>query len=175
MKKISIIIALITCILVPAQVEAKYKLDITQKPIVEQLNIGRNGKKWLKVTVYDKNVNKAIERAQMDAIAACLFYGVEENRPMGCAEILPICNDEARAFSKHKKFFENFFKVDKKGEQVCYMSFVERVHDGYPTGEDNIAIEGGKRKVRIEVLVDYNKLLKHINESNIAINLSIND
>lgn len=163
MNKIILIIALIAGIFAPEAINAaKYKFDPTYSDAnIEQISIGNNGWKWVKVTAKGKNANKAIEQAQMDAVAACLFFGINANDVMGLAYIQAICKDKTQAFPKHKKFFEKFFKDNE------FLYYVKNVHSGYPTGENNVKLHDGKQQVSIELLVNYEGLRNMLKENDI--------
>lgn len=163
MKKIILIIALIAGIFAPEAINAaKYKFDPTYSlKNIEQISIGNKGWKWVKVKATGKNANKAIEQAQMDAVAACLFFGINANDVMGLAYIEAICKDKKHAYTKHKKFFEKFFKNNE------FLYYVNNVHSGYPTGENNVKLHDGKQQVVIELLIDYEGLRNMLKENNI--------
>lgn len=70
--------------------------------------------------------DKAIDMAMQDAVAACIFTGVEGNEIAG--KIPPLVADRS-VYEEHKQFFDTFFK---KGE---FLQYVKNANTGYPTGE----------------------------------------
>jgi hypothetical protein len=162
MKKILFLITLIASLFAsPTANAVKYKFDPSRGIQISQVSTGSNDWKWVKVVCIAKNANKAIEQSQIDAIESCLFYGIAENKVMGLAKVIPICEDESQAFMTHKKFFEKLFKKD------IFKYYIKQVHTGYPTGENNVRLFDGKQKVTIEFLVDYEGLRNLLKENNI--------
>ena len=102
--------------------------------------------------------DKAIDQAKQDAVAACIFTGVEGNEIAGKIPALVSSTD---VYNQHKSFFDKFFK---KGE---FMIYVKNVSSEYPFGEDNIKTSKG-RKVGIYVVVMYDKLRQLLEEEGIV-------
>lgn len=95
--------------------------------------------------------------AMQDAVAACIFTGVEGNEIAG--KIPPLVADRS-VYEEHKQFFDTFFK---KGE---FLQYVKNVNTGYPTGENNVKTGKG-RKVGIFVVVMYDNLRKLLEDEGI--------
>lgn len=133
-------------------VEAKrYSFKIDSQREVYVTRSAKSGFKMVKVIVYGRNVDKAIEKAMMDAVVALTFYGASGEGEMGNTPA--ILFEGRKAYDNKKKYFDKFFK---KG---AFMSFVKRVNSDYPTGKDNVKTSKGRR-IQILLLVDWNGLAK---------------
>ena len=146
-KTISILMCML--LLMASNVMAKsYKFDINRSYEVQIVRVAQQGTKFLKVWAVAGSVDKAIVQAKQDAVAACVFTGVEGNEIAGN---IPALTKGRADYEKHKDFFDKFFK---KG---AFLNYVKSVNSEYPTGENNVATEEG-RKVGIYVVVMYDNL-----------------
>ena len=154
---------LILLLLVSLSVSAKkYKFDINHSCQVEIVRVAQQGTKYLKAWGVAGNADKAMDQAMQDAVAACIFTGVEGNQIAG--KIPPLTSGRD-AYEAHKAFFDQFFT---KGE---FLNYVKNVNSGYPTGENNIAVKGG-RKVGIYVVVMYDNLRQLLEKEGIVKSLN---
>lgn len=138
-------------------VDAKrYSFKIDSQREVYVCRSAKPGYKMVEVIAYGRNVDKAIDKAKMDAVVVLTFFGASGKGEM---ESVPaILLDGRKEYDNNRKFFDKFFK---KGQ---FMSYVEDVNSGYPTGSNNIKTSRGRR-VRIILLVDWNGLAKYYKEA----------
>ncbi len=136
----------------------KYPFDMTHSYEVQIVRVAQQGTKFLKVWGTASSPDKAIDRAMQDAVAACIFTGVEGNEIAGKIPALVSSKD---AYTEHKQFFDTFFK---SGE---FLQYVKNVNTNYPTGENNIKTDKG-RKVGIFVVVMYDNLRKRLEDEGIV-------
>lgn len=157
MKKFALLITFV--ILAIAQLQAKsYKFDMNHSYEVKIVRVAQQGTKFLKVWGIAGSADKAITQAMQDAVAACIFTGIEGNEIAG--KIPPLTSGRD-AYEQHKEFFDTFFK---KGE---FLNFVKNANTGYPTGENNIATSDG-RKVGVFVIVMYDNLRTRLENEGIV-------
>lgn len=135
-----------------------YPFDMTHSYEVQIVRVAQQGTKFLKVWGIAGSPDKAIDRAMQDAVAACIFTGVEGNEIAGK---IPALVPSKEAYEQHKQFFDTFFK---KGE---FLQYVKNANTGYPTGENNIKTDKG-RKVGIYVVVMYDNLRKRLEDEGIV-------
>ena len=140
----------------------KYKFDINHSCQVEIVRVAQQGMKYLKAWGVAGNADKAIDQALQDAVTACLFMGVEGNQIAG--KIPPLTSGRD-AYEAHKDFFDKFFT---QGE---FLNYVKNVNSCYPTGENNLAVKGG-RKVGVYVVVMYDSLRKRLEQEGIIKSLN---
>lgn len=156
MKKIIVFMAFIVFGTLYTQAKS-YKFDMKHSYEVQIVRVAQQGDKFLKVWGTAGSPDKAIDRAMQDAVAACIFTGVAGNANAGKTPALVSGKD---VYDQHKKFFDTFFK---KGE---FLQYVQNVNSGYPTGENNIKTEKG-RKVGLYVVVKYDNLRKRLEDEGI--------
>lgn len=135
----------------------KYPFDMDHPYEVQMVRVANQGYKFIKVAGVAKSVDKAMDRAMQDAVAACVFVGVPGAPGVGSVPALCGGTD---AYEKHKTYFDDFFK---NGE---FMHYVKNVNSNYPSGENNIKVDRG-RKVCIYVLVNYDALRKKLENDKI--------
>lgn len=140
----------------------KYPFDMNHSYEVQMVRVANQGYKYIRVSGIAKSVDKAMDRAMQDAVAACVFVGVPGAPGVGAVPALCGGTD---AYEKHKAYFDNFFK---NGE---FMHYVKNVNSNYPSGENNVKVDGG-RKVTIYVLVSYDALRKKLEEDKIIKSLN---
>lgn len=105
----------------------------------------------LKVFAIAGNPDKAIDQALQDAVAAAIFTGfIKKLDPVPQPGLYEkAANSGQEFYDANKAYFDNFFK---KGD---FMSFVRNVNKNYPSGENNMAVDGGRRVgVNIEIDLD---------------------
>lgn len=134
-----------------------YPFDMTHSYEVQIVRVAQQGSKFLKVWGTASSPDKAIDMAMQDAVAACIFTGVEGNEIAGK---IPALVSDKDAYQQNKQFFDTFFK---KGE---FLQYVKNVNSSYPTGENNVKTSKG-RKVGIYVVVKYDDLRKLLEDKGI--------
>lgn len=108
------------------------------------------------------NADKAIEKAKMNAVDAALFVGIPfdaSTHGMGVSNLTPLVTQ--KQYKEHENLFIEFFK---KG---TFMQFVREVNSAYPTGENNMKVDGGRR-VGVNLVVDYPGLRNWLKENGIT-------
>ena len=146
------VLVLLLCFLHSPTAEAKrYSFDIDAQREVYLTRSAKPGFKMVKVIVYGRSVDKAIEKAMMDAVVALTFYGASGEGEMGNTPAILL--EGRKAYDHKTKYFDKFFK---KG---AFMPFVKRVNRDYPTGKDNVKTSRGRR-IQILLLVNWNGLAK---------------
>ncbi len=156
------LIALTSCLTVSAKEKTPKYLD--HPYMVEQSGSAREGK-LVKVYAFGSNADKAIEQAEKDAVAAVLFSGVRPSaEAAGAGVAMPPMVDE-RTLNDHLGYFNDFFEKKLKGGEYKYdyQRFVRRVNSEYPTGENNIKTDKGRR-VGIYLIVYVDQLRKKLQD-----------
>lgn len=106
----------------------------------------------LKVYGIAGNPDKAIEQALQDAVAAAIFTGYPKKldvpQPALCEKV---GKQGIQFYQANQSYFDAFFK---KGE---FMNYVKNVNTRYPSGENNIAVDGG-RKVGVNIEINLTAL-----------------
>lgn len=156
MKKKSLIFVFITICLLSVNAKS-YPFDMAHSYEVQVVRVAQQGTKFLKTWGVASSPDKAIDMAMQDAVAACIFTGVEGNEIAG--KIPPLVADRS-VYEEHKQFFDTFFK---KGE---FLQYVKNANTSYPTGENNVKM-GKRRKVGIFVVVMYDNLRKLLEDEGI--------
>lgn len=139
----------------------KYKWELGQPVEVCTIGQGKRGTQMVKAWAVAKNADKAIEKAKMDAVTAALFYGIPYDAStygMGVSNLGPLL--DKMDYQENQTLIEEFFK---KGE---FLNYVMEVNSSYPSGENNIKVDGGRR-IGIRLLVDYPRLRQWISDNNI--------
>lgn len=140
----------------------KYKWSYNSHvPEVYTMAQGQQGKQIVKAWAIAGNADKAIVQAKMDAVSAALFNGIgydASTHGMGVANLPPLVSPNQ--YEENKNLFENFFK---KGE---FLNYVSEVNSAYPTGENNMAVAGGRR-VGINLSIDYRGLHEWLKQNGI--------
>ena len=157
MKKYLLFFATLLCFQHIA-VAKSYPFDMKHSYEVRIVRVAQEGTKFLKAWGTAGSPDKAISLAMQDAVAACIFTGVEGNE---IAPNIPPLAKSPDAYTQHKVFFDKFFK---KGD---FMKYVKNVNSGYPFGEDNVATNKG-RKVGVYVIVMYDELRKLLEQEGIV-------
>ena len=157
MKRITLLIAMMAMCMLSIHAKS-YPFDMTHSYEVQIVRVAQQGSKFLKAWGIAGSPDKAIDRAMQDAVAACIFTGVEGNEIAGK---IPALVPSKEAYEQHKQFFDTFFK---KGE---FLQYVKNANTGSPTGENNIKTDKG-RKVGIYVVVMYDNLRKRLEDEGIV-------
>ena len=155
--KRSIVLAFLLLATLPA-FGRKYPFDMNHPYEVSVVRVGQEGTKFLKAWGVAGNADKAIDQAMQDAVAACLFVGVEGDAVAGT--VPAICGSTA-SYEQNKAYFDAFFK---SGE---FLQYVKNTNSKYPTGENNISTSRG-RKVGIYVQVMYDALREKMEKDGIV-------
>ena len=134
-----------------------YPFKITSSYQVELVRVAPKGLKYYKAWGEGSSVNKAMEIAMQNAVAASVFTGVRGNEHAG--SVPPLCESPS-AYHDHKNYFDSFFK---KGDFLLY---VENVNSQYPSGDDNLRSSKG-HKVAVYVVVKYDDLRKKLEQDGI--------
>lgn len=163
MKKLFLLIMVVAlCISTTAEAK-KYKFKITDQRTVVVKRSGAKGQKIVEVTASAGSVDKAIDKALVDAAVALTFEGAAGRGMMGsCPAVLA---GGTAAYEQNKEFFDEFFT---KGE---FLQYVRRASNDYPSGDDNVMV-GGSRQVRIVVIVDWDGLAKNFADRGLRTNIS---
>lgn len=114
MKRITLLIAMMAICMLSIHAKS-YPFDMTHSYEVQIVRVAQQGSKFLKAWGIAGSPDKAIDRAMQDAVAACIFTGVEGNEIAGK---IPALVPSKEAYEQHKQFFDTFFK---KGEFLQYV------------------------------------------------------
>lgn len=139
-----------------------YPWEIKSVYEVQVVRVAQQGTKFYKAWGVAGSPDKAITMAMQDAVAATLFTGVQGNESAG--NVPALCGS-LDAYTQHKDYFDNFFK---KGE---FLNYVVNVNKNYPSGENNVAVKGGRR-VGLYVQVMYDELRKKLESDGIIKSLN---
>ena len=139
-----------------------YPFNIRHSYQVQVVRVAQQGTKFYKVWGEGSSVDKAMEQALQDAVAASLFTGVPGNES---ANAVPALCGSMDAYEKNRAYFDHFFK---KGE---FMQYVRNVNSQYPSGENNVRTSKGHR-VGLYVQVMYDALRKKLELDGIIKNLN---
>lgn len=137
----------------------KYRFQAQPSYEVEQIRVDKDGLKFVKAWGIGKNADKAIVQAKQNAVAACVFTGVAATDIAG--RIPPLCLEGVKAAETHQDYFEQFFV---SGE---FLQYVSSVNSRYPTGENNVKTDGG-RKVGVYLEVKYDALRQKLEQDGIV-------
>lgn len=122
----------------------------------ELLGVGQDGTKIFIITVNSKKLDEGVELAKRNAIAACLFKGLEAS---GQTEKVPAIVPQG-VTDNNKDFFEDFLKLkDKKGNGGKYLRFINRV-----INQESEKIKKGYI-ISLEIQVSYNALREYMESS----------
>lgn len=157
MRKALIVLLVVLCYQQMACAKS-YPFDMKHSYEVEIVRVGSQGTKYLKVFKTAGSIDKAINGAMQDAVAACIFTGVEGKENAG--RIQPLVKG-IEEYNNNKKFFNEFFKKGK------FMNYVKNVNSGYPSGEDNVKTRKGHR-VCVYVIVMYDKLRNYLEDAGLV-------
>lgn len=124
---------------------------------IQQISITDDQNRVCKVWGVAGGVDRAIDMALQNAVVSALFFGWEDQQN-GVRGFQPILTRED--YEINEAYFENFFK---KG---VFLQFVENVNRNYPTGENNVSTNEG-RKVAINVKIDIRSLIDKMDKDNI--------
>ncbi len=162
MRKLLITITLLTfCVITEAK---KYPFDMKHQYRVEQIRVAEDGGRLIKAWGVASNADKAIIQALQDAVACCIFMGLEAKNSTTIghnANALPsLCPEGLKAYDEHKAYFDQFFT---KGDFLLYAA---NSNTGYPTGENNVKTKDG-RQVGIYVVLKVDQLRKRLEQDGI--------
>ena len=162
MKPLKICLLCLMALLVGVTADAKkYKWEYGGMTEVYTIGQGANYTQLVNAWAVAKNADKAIEKAKMDAVSAALFNGIgydASTHGMGVATLPPLVKPDE--YKEHEDLFKNFFK---KGE---FLNYVRNVNSAYPTGENNMKVDGGRR-VGINLVIDYPGLRNWLKENGV--------
>lgn len=120
----------------------KYPFDMQHSYNVQQIRVAQDESRFVKVWGEANNADKAIEQAMQDAVACCIFIGIDgvsSTTGHNAEAVPPLCPEGTKAYQNHKDYFDNFFT---KGDFLLYVS---NSNSRYPTGENNVKVKGGRR------------------------------
>jgi len=162
MRKLLITITLLTiCMITMAK---KYPFDMKHQYRVEQVRVAEDGGRFVKAWGVAGNADKAIIQALQDAVACCVFMGLEAKNSTTLghnANAVPsLCPEGLKAYEEHKAYFDQFFT---KGDFLLYAA---NSNTGYPTGENNVKTKDG-RQVGIYVVLKVDQLRKRLEQDGI--------
>ncbi|MFW5974807.1 MAG: hypothetical protein ACOCQ6_01225 [Bacteroidota bacterium] len=132
-----------------AMLESPYNYEI------QNLGVGEEGTKLVKVWGYDKKADKAMMKAERNAVAAAVFRGIPAGN--GSAKTPPLCS-EHNCYEKYQKFYDDFLKPGGK-----YLQFVNLTNDGMPGGADRIKMQKGY-KVAVKASIAHSNLRAYLEE-----------
>ena len=103
MKKIAVLFAFMVMAL--NSVNAKsYPFDMKHSYEMQIVRVAQQGTKFLKAWGVAGSPDKAMDRAMQDAVAACIFTGVEGNDIAGK---IPALVADKSVYEQHKRFFRH--------------------------------------------------------------------
>ncbi|MBR6121517.1 MAG: hypothetical protein IKQ05_03895 [Prevotella sp.] len=149
----SLFLAFVLSVLCLSAQAKKYPFDMDHGYQVEQIRVAQGESRFIKVWGISSGVDKAIIRAQQDAVAACIFEGIPACQVAGA--VPPLCAEGRKAYEAHKAYFDEFFI---RGE---FLNYAKNTNTRYPTGENNVSTPEG-RKVAIYVQLDVQQLRKKL-------------
>lgn len=120
----------------------KYPFDMNHSYNVQQIRVAQDESRLVKTWGEAKNADKAIDRALQDAVACCIFMGIDAlvtTSGHNAEAIPPLCPEGISAYQKHKEYFDKFFK---NGDFLLY---AVNTNSRYPTGENNVKVKNGRR------------------------------
>ncbi len=129
---------------------------------VTSIGVGQDGTKILVVTVEAKKIEDGIELAKRNAVAACLFKGVEAS---GSTEKIPAIVPQGIT-SENQEFFDDFLMLKNKKNGGSYLRFVTR------TGNQEAEKSNKNYRVSLEVQVSYNALRDYMVSAGMAKSLN---
>jgi len=164
MKHLSVILlSLLACLCVLPVSAKKYKWTYGDHALqVYTTGQGKNRTQLIKAWAVAKNADKAIVQAKMDAVTAALFTGIgfdESTHGMGVSNLAPLVSDAQ--YHEFESLFQEFFK---KG---TFLNFVHDLNSSYPSGQNNVAVPGGRR-VGVNLVLDYPALRKWLEENGVV-------
>lgn len=115
--------------------------------------VGTKGTKYIYVSGQEKKLNGAINRAQQNAIHACIFKNIPGTSN---AEGVPALYDNPEPKKEDEQFFDEFFAP--KG---VWMNFILN-KSTMPEHRDIVEMGGGKFRVKMKVQVDYDALKRYL-------------
>lgn len=129
---------------------------------VTSIGVGQDGTKILTICVNAKKIDDGVELAKRNAVAACLFKGVEAS---GQTEKIPAIVPQGIT-NENQEFFDDFLQLkDKKGGGK-YLRFVAK------TGNQFSEKNNKYYKVSLEVQVSYNALRDYMISEGMAKSLN---
>ncbi len=123
------------------------------------VSVGTDGTKMIKAWGFGKNPELALIHAKRNAVKAAVFHGFAAGG--GSAKVGPIVKDES-AKTKHKEFFDEFFKTGGK-----YLQYVNSKNVGMPSGKDRLKMKKGY-KVAATVSIEFSDLRKYLEDQGVA-------
>lgn len=142
----------------------KYPFDTKHQYKVQQERVAEDDSRFVKVWGEARNADKAIIQALQDAVACCIFMGLEGKTSNSIGHnanaLPPLCPEGIKAYDEHKEYFDQFFT---EGDFLLY---AVNSNTRYPTGENNVKIKGGRR-VGIYVLLKVKQLRQRLEQDGI--------
>jgi hypothetical protein len=123
------------------------------------ISVGKDGTKMIKAWATAKTPELAFMYAKRNAVSAAIFKGFPAGGGSGRVDAIVRDND---ADTKHKAFFDEFFKPDGKWAQ-----YVTSKNVGMPSGNDRLKV-GKSYKIGASVAVEFDALRKYLEDNNIA-------
>lgn len=130
---------------------------------IQTLGVGNDGTKLFKVWGYGKKENEAIFEAKRNAISAAIFKGIPAG---GGASPTPALSTDPDAETKHKEFFDDFFKDGGK-----YLQFVNLSDDAHVSQADKVKMKKGY-KVGVAVSINHTGLRKYLEDKGVIRSLN---
>ncbi len=167
MKRITLILMCLALIGTSATAQRRAKKKANKETAewhyeLENLAVGNNNTKVIKVWSYSKKADVARDQAPKNAVHGIIFRGAAENTDKRLMKVLPL-TDNIFAMDTHKDFFDNFF-----GEGGDYRRYVT-VSEMSPEVR-----KIGRRQYKVGVIVniDYNGLRKALETASVIKSLS---
>lgn len=129
----------------------------THNPNTSITSVGTDGTKMIKAWGEGETAEQAQRNARRNAVNAAIFHGFAAGG--GSSKVGPIVR-ESDADTKHKAFFDDFFK--NGGLWVKYVT-----EKGVPSGKDRLKTDKGYR-IAVNVQVSFDALRKYLEEKEIA-------
>lgn len=166
-----LLLLVVACLLLSPCAEAKktYKLEKEHFGPVLLVKSTSPERKMVKAVAFNKNVDKAITECKMNAVYAALFQGLNpspELAGMGGVELKPLVSIDSQL--ENQGFFDEFFK---NGD---FLTYIQDVNSGYPSGENNVSTPNGRR-VAINLIIHYDALRKMLEHNGITTTGSLGD
>lgn len=133
---------------------------------IQVIGVAKDGSKVIRITTIEKRLETAINNAQRDAVAVCIFKGLPS---IGYIESTPAICDESELEKNQSFFDEFFFNYYKHNSIISYFDFIEIISTPSLSNLTKMKIKEGF-KITIDVLVSYFDLREYLKSEGININ-----
>ncbi|MFO7864813.1 MAG: hypothetical protein R6U85_12480 [Salinivirgaceae bacterium] len=125
----------------------------------EIISVGNDGTKMIKAWGFGETPELALIHAKRNAVSAAIFHGFPAGG--GSGKVGPIVKEDD-AETKHKAFFDEFFKNGGK-----WLQYVNSKNVGMPSGSDRMKMEDGY-KVGASLSIEFDALRKYLEDKGVA-------